>query len=164
LSRFGAVSAMRGIRYWSATDKSWRVLVTEAAALDKPDAKERRPDFSAREMKTGLDLFFAQHDSRSTGEVVYRMRVREAGADRIVLELENVTAVRTFFLTFFRPGGMKFLYFLERRAGENWGFYAMLSATSWSAEGNEASFINRADAFYRYFTGMQTDAEPPLAR
>ncbi|MBE0612063.1 MAG: hypothetical protein IH604_00185 [Burkholderiales bacterium] len=155
---------MRGIRYWSVTDGTWRVLVTEAAALDNPDASERRPDFALPEMKAGRDVFFAQHDSRSTSAVVYKMRVREADADHLVVELENVTAVRTFFITFFEPGGMKSLYFLERRAGENWGFYALLSANSWSAAGNEASFINRADAFYRHFSGVPTDGAPPMAR
>ena len=34
LGRFGAVSAFRGIQYWSASDKSWRVLITDAAALE----------------------------------------------------------------------------------------------------------------------------------
>ncbi len=164
LNRFGAVSTMRGIRYWSVTDKDWRVLVTEAVGLGGPDSKDRRPDFAAPEMKAGLDLFFAQHDSRSTGEVVYKMRAREAGADRIVLELENVTPVRAFIVTVFKPGAMKFLYFLERRTGANWGFYALLSANSSNAEGNEASFINRAAAFYRHFTGVPTDGAPPLAR
>lgn len=164
LNRFGAVSAMRGIRYWSVTDKEWRVLVTEAAGLGGLGSKARRADFAAPEMKAGLDLFFVQHDSRSTGEVVYKMRVREAGADRLVLELENVTPVRTFFVTVFRPGGMKFLYFLERRASGNWGFYALLSTNSSSAEGKEASFINRAAAYYRHFTGVPTDGAPPLAR
>jgi len=163
LERFGAISALRGMRYWSVTDKDWRILVTDAVALDAAEAKHRRPDFAASEMKAGLDLFFAQHDSRSAGEVVYKMRVREASADRLVLELENVTPVKAYFLTYFRPGAMKFLYFLERRSGENWGFYALLSANSWSAHGNEASFINRADAFYRHFTGAPTDGAPPLA-
>ncbi len=164
LNRFGAVSAMRGIRYWSVTDKEWRVLVTEAAALRGPDSKDRRPDFAAPEMRVGLDLFFAQHDSRSTGEVVYRMRVREAGADRLVLELENVSPVHAFIATIFGPGGMKFLYFLDRGAGGSWGFYAFLSANSSFAEGNSASFVNRAAAFYRHFTGVPTDGAPPLAR
>lgn len=164
LNRFGAVSAMHGIRYWSVTDKGWRDLVIEASAVDGPDSKIRRPDFTALEMKSGRDLFFAQRDSRSSGEVVYKMRVREAGAYRLVLEVENVTRVRAFLvMTVFKPGGMKFLYFLERRASGNWGFYALLSANSSYAKGNEASFINRAAAFYRHFTGVPTDGAPPLA-
>lgn len=164
LKRFGAVSTLRGIQYWSVTDKAWRVLVTDAAALLRPGSKDRRPDFAAAEMKVGQDLYFAQHDSRSTGEVVYRMRVREARADHIVLELENVTPVRAFIVTLFKPGDMKFLYFLHRRAGGTWGIYALLAANSSRAEGNEASFINRVAAYYRHFIGVPTDGSPPLAR
>lgn len=165
LNRFGAVSATRGIRYWSVTDKQWRDLVIEAAAIDGPGSKVRRPDFTAQEMKDGRNLFFTQRDTRSSGEVVYKMRVREAGVDRLVLELENVTRVRAFIvMTVFKPGGMKFLYFLQRRASGNWGFYVLLAANSSYAEGNAASFINRAAAFYRYFTGVPTDGAPPLAR
>lgn len=165
LQRFGAVSAMHGIRYWSVTDKQWRDLVIEASAVDGSDSKIRLPDFTVLEMKAGRDLFFAQRDTRSSGEVVYRMRVREAGADRLVLELENVTRVRAFIvMTVFKPGGMKMLYFLERRASGSWGYYALFSANSSYAEGNEASFINRAAAYYRHFTGVPTDGAPPLAR
>lgn len=164
LNRFGAISTLSGIRYWSVTDKEWRVLVTEADPVIGPDAKERRPDFSAAELKAGQNLYFVQRDSRSTGEVVYRMRVREAVADRLVVEVENVTPVRTFIFTVFVPGAMKTLYFLERRARESWGLYALLSADSSYAAGNEASFINRAAAYYRHFTGVPTDGAPPLAR
>ena len=165
LNRFGAVSAMRGIRYWSVTDKAWRELVTEAVALEGPDTKLRRRDFSASEMTAGVDLFFAQRDSRSSGAVIYRMRVQEVDADHLVLDVENVSRVRAFMvMTAFKPGGMKSLYFLDRRAGGNWGFYILLSANSVYAEGNEASFINRAAASYRHFIGVPTDGAPPLAR
>jgi len=75
-----------------------------------------------------------------------------------------VTPVRAFFLTIFRPAGIKFLYFLERRAKDKWGIYALLSANSSYAEEHAASFINRAAAFYRHFTGVPTDGAPPLAR
>lgn len=164
LNRFGAVSTLRGIRYWSVTDKDWRVLVMDAAALAGPEAKDRRPDFAPAEMKGGRDLYFAQHDTRSTGEVVYRMRVREAGADRLVLEMENLSPIRLLFVTLFSPGDMKFLYFLERRAGGQWGSYALLAANGSYADNNEASFINRAAAFYRHFIGVPADGAPPLAR
>ncbi len=164
LSRFGAVSTLSGIRYWSVSDKDWRPLIISAAALGDPASQGRRADFAAPEMKAGSNLFFAQRDRRSTGDVVYRMRVLEAGADLLVLDLENVSPVRAFILTIFEPGDMKLLYFLKRAAGGNWNLYALLSANSSYAEGNEASFINRAVAFYRHFSGAQTDGAPPLAR
>jgi len=50
LGRLGAISALRGIQYWSASDQSWRVLITDAAGLEGPSIKHRRPDFAATEM------------------------------------------------------------------------------------------------------------------
>ena len=89
--------------------------------------------------------------------------MREIGADRLVIELENASPIRAYFLTTFKSGGMKFPYFLDRRDNEHWGFYVRLSANSSYSVGNEASFINRAAAFYRHFTGVPTDGAPPMA-
>ena len=35
LGRFGAVSRLRGIRYWSVSDKDWRTLITDAFAVNE---------------------------------------------------------------------------------------------------------------------------------
>ena len=166
LTRFGAISTMLGLRYWSVTDKGWRVLITAAAALDAPNAKRRRPDFSLAEMKSGADLFFAQDDSRSSGAVVYRLRVLERGTDRIVIETENVDPIRAFIITLFPPGSLRATYFLERRGPGAWSFYGVSgtgSEASALADGHEASYVNRAAALYRYFTGVPGDTEPPAA-
>jgi hypothetical protein len=161
LSRFGAISTMRGIKYWSVTDKDWRILITDASAATGEDAKTHRPDFRPGELKPGRDVYFIQADSRSTGHVTYRMRVREAEPDRIVLELENVTPVRLLFVTLFKPGGMRFDYFLQRRANGLWTAYGLLAVASSRTSGNEASFVNRLVAFYRHFVGDQPDGAPP---
>ena len=34
LTRMGAISALRGIRYWSVSDNAWRTLIEHASALD----------------------------------------------------------------------------------------------------------------------------------
>ena len=166
LARFGAISSMRGIRYWSVTDKAWRVLITAAAALDGPNAKRRRPDFSPAEMKSGADLFFAQDDSRSSGSVVYRLRVLERSADRIGIETENNGPVRAFLVTLFPPGSLRATYFLERRDPGIWGFYG-LSGTGENASSlagdHEDSYVNRAVALYRYLIGVPGDRDPPAA-
>src|SRR5262249_11589056 len=166
LARFGAISTMRGLRYWSVTDQGWRVLITDAAALDGPNAKRRRTDFGPAEFKSGADLFFAQADNRSSSSLVYRMRVLEHSANRIVIETENVDPVRLFIVPLFPPGSLRATYFLERRAPNVWAFYG-LSGTAESvsrlASDHEASYINRAVALYRYLTGIPGDAAPPLA-
>jgi uncharacterized protein DUF6675 len=166
LARFGAVSIMRGLRYWSVTDKAWRTLITDSFAVDGPDAKQHRPDFNPDELKSGTDFFFAQDDSRSSGFTVYLMRVLEQGPSRIVLETENVTPVRVLIFTLFPPGSLRATYILERRGPRVWGFYGISGTgegASVLAGGHEASYINRAVALYRYFTGVPGDAEPPLA-
>ena len=165
LARFGAVSKFRGIQYWSASDKRWRVLITDAAALDGPSVKRRRPDFAAAEMETRKGVYFLQDDSRSSGPVVYRLQVLESGPARLVVKVENVSPVRTFMVTLFHPGDLQFVYFLEARSPGLWSLYS-LSRTGRGASslssGHEASYVSRAVAFYRHIAGIPTDQNPPV--
>jgi uncharacterized protein DUF6675 len=166
LRRLGAISTRRGVRYWSTTDKAWQVLITDAAALDGPDAKRRRPDFSVAEMMVGADLFFVQTDSRSSGEVIYRMRVGHSRADRIAVDTENVTPVKWHFLTLFPPGALKAAFWIERGSPATWRLYSLSGMTAGAssfAAGHEQSYVNRAVAIYRHLIGIPTDQEPPLA-
>jgi hypothetical protein len=163
LARFGAISAKRGLRYWSVTDKAWRVLITDAAALD---GQKRRSDFTVAEMKSGADLYFEEADNRSSDAVVYRLRVLEASPNRVVVEIENVTPIRAFFITLFPPGSLRATYFAERRGPDTWGFYGLSSngaEASALASVSEASYVNRAAALYRHFIGVPADRDPPLA-
>jgi hypothetical protein len=163
LARIGAASEMQGIRYWSVTDKQWRVLVTHSAAVQSATSAERRSDFSAAEMKQGRDLFFAQRDSRSTGEVVNRMRMLEATPDRLVIESENVSPIKTFVFTWFRPSELRTVHFLTRHSAGVWNYYALTAVDTKQSDSHMPSLINRAAALYRYVAGQPTDQEPPLA-
>jgi hypothetical protein len=167
LARFGGISRMTAIRYWSVTDQAWDPLVTSATALSGPDSGQRRPDFAPTELTEGSTLFFAQSDNRSSGEVVYRLLIRELRPDRLVIATENVTAVRKLILTMFAPGELQSTYFLERRSPGVWTYYS-LSRTSPDANplarGHAASYLNRAVALFRYVAGIPTDQEPPAAR
>jgi hypothetical protein len=166
LERLGAISALRTIRYWSATDKRWLGLITDASALEGPDASRRRPDFGAAEMRVGADLYFAQHDNRATGEVVYRLRFREIAPDRLVAETENVGAVRYLFVPLAGPGDLQAVYFLDRLAPDVWGYYGLARTGAGASpllEGHEASYVNRAVALFRHLAGLPTDQGPPAA-
>jgi len=166
LARFGAVSTMVGLRYWSSTDRQWRELVTSAVALEEPDRRIQRSDFSVAEMKSGRDLYFAQRDNRSSGEVIYRIHVRQASADRIVVAIENVTGVRLLLLTLFPAGSLQTVYILERQSDDVWGYYSLgRTATSSSVftAGFAASYANRAIAVYRHIAILPEDATPPAA-
>jgi hypothetical protein len=165
LAAFGRISSLRGIRYWSVGDRSWRTLVTGAAALDGPGTRRRRADFALAEMAHGADLYFTQEDSRSSGEVVYRMQVLENGPDRVTVAVENVTSVRFLLVPLFAPGDLRCTSYLERLSPGVWGYYALWGLRAGAqTSGHEASSVNRALAFYRHIAGIPTDQEPPAAR
>jgi hypothetical protein len=163
LQRFGAVSSLRGLRYWSVTDKLWRVLINDASATGAGEPRQRRPDFTNSELRRGAEVYFAQNDSRSSGEVIYRMRVKEADNDRIAVELENISRVRALMFTLFEPGDLKSVYFMDRGPKGIWRMYALSAAGGEYAGRSEASLINRAAAYYRHFSGTPGDQEPALA-
>jgi hypothetical protein len=157
LARLGAVSKKKGMRYWSVHDKAWRVLVTDAAALAAPKAGERRADFTTAEMKPGAELFYEESDNRSSAPVVYRMRVLERDGKRIVVETENLSPIRAFMVTLFPPGSLRTAYFLEQRDAGTWVVYGLSSTgedASSLAASSEESYVNRAVALYRHYTGQ----------
>jgi len=161
-SRFGAISTTKGIKYWSVTDKAWRVLITDATALTPQE--KRRPDFGPADVTSGADLYFEQQDNRSSRPVIYRMHIGALTPDRLAVSLENVTAVRVFGISVFDPGDLRSLYFLQRRSG-SWTYYSLsiMVNPGFAGSGSQPSFVNRAAAFYRHFIGLPTDQEPPAA-
>ncbi len=167
LVRIGAISAKSNVRYWSTTEKSWRPLVTEAFALSGPEVALKRADFNAAQFTKGQSLFFAQSDNRSSGKTIYRDRVLVSDRDHLVVASENLTPVKKMMLTLFDAGDMQAIYFLERRAPGVWTFYSLTRtrmASSLLPTGGDASYINRAVAFYRWVAAIPTDQEPPAAR
>jgi len=164
--RFGGISTLLDIRYWSVHDKEWLPLVTAAVALDGPDPQRTRRDFAASDIGPGADLYYAQTDNRSARAVIYRLHVTEIGPDRLSIEAMNVTPVRYSVLTLFEPGALRTAYFLTRLGPDNWGYYSLTrtgAGTSSFAGGHAPSYVNRAVAFYRHVVGIPTDREPPAA-
>jgi uncharacterized protein DUF6675 len=131
LKRFGAISTLKGLKYWSVTDGGWRTLITSAEALDAPESGHSRPDFTLAEMKSGKDLYFAQQDNRTSEEVVYRMQVRDLSANG-------------------------FVQFVERESPGVYGYYGLAFAGESLASSialPQASYVNRALALYGQLTG-----------
>ena len=166
LQRMGAISQLAGMRYWSTTHKRWQTLVVDAHALTALRSGQRREDFTPAEMKEGSVLYFEQADNLS-GKAIYRMHVAEASADRIVIDVENVSTMRYLFIPIFHAGETQSICFLDRESENVWRYYSIVR-TGKNANrliaGNEASAVNRAVAFYRYLAGIPTDREPPAAR
>jgi len=166
LRRAGAVSQLAGLRYWSTTHQQWQTLIKDAWALTAAQSGRRRLDYAPDELKAGSAVYFQQTDNL-TGKGIYRMRIAEASADRIVFGVENVDTMRYLFLPVFPPGELQSVYFLDRESNDVWGYYSILRTglnASALVTANESSAINRAVAFYRWFVGIPMDREPPAAR
>lgn len=165
LARFGAQSAWRGVRYWSVTDGRWDTLIADAAALESADRRRRRADFTLPELKSGADLYFLQQDNRSSDAVVYRMRVGAIDSGRLVVTIENVSAVSLLIFTLFDSGDLESTYVFKKLGPEDWGYFSLSGAREGAAViGNyEASYLNRAAAIYRHLVGIPGDQEPPMA-
>jgi hypothetical protein len=164
LARFGALSKWRGIIYWSVTDGRWATLITDAAALNSSSHKQRRPDFTLSELKSGADLYFLQKDNRSSRPIIYRMRMTAIEPNRLVVTIENVSAVTLFVFTLFDPGDLESTYIFKKISPTNWGFYSLSGVRERAAViGNhEASYLSRTAAIYRHLVGIPGNQEPPL--
>ena len=166
LTRAGSISGLQQVRYWSTSDKAWRPLALDAAALSSADPKARRQDFSANELMASGPFYYWMNDSRSSS-VVYRMLVLEREPQRLVLASENASPVRALFVTLFEPGVLQTVEIFQRRGADVWEYYLLTRVdqrASIFADGHEASYINRAIARYRHLVGIPTDREPPAAR
>jgi hypothetical protein len=165
LARVGTISALRSIQYWSTTDKKWTPLSNDASALTGPDSKSRRRDFSASELVKGANLYYWEDDAR-TGPAVYRLRVWESASERFVISSDNVTPIRRFWFTLFKPGALQSVLIVEHIAPDVFGVSILNRSgegASMLTAGHESSYVNRATALYRQLAGIKTDQEPPAA-
>jgi hypothetical protein len=166
IGRFGAISQLVAVEYWSTTDQKWRPMVSSAAAIVATDSRKPRADYSAAELTTGEDRYYIVTDTRLGHSVAYRLRKRLSQPGRLVVETANVDAIRKWGLTLYAPEDVDTLYFLSERSPGVWAYYSITRVlpNSVLAEGHDESFINRAVALYRHYMGLPTDAEPPAAR
>lgn len=165
LARVGTISALRSIQYWSTTEKKWGPLSNDAFALTGPDSKLRRPDFLPSELVKGAELYYWEDDTR-TGPAVYRLRVSESAPERFIISCENVTPIRRFWFTLFKPGALQSVLIIEHIAPGLFGVSVLNRSgegASVLTEGHETSYVNRATALYRQLAGIRTNQEPPAA-
>lgn len=151
-ARIGAVSSTDGLLYWSATDGRWRPLISRAFALARATPDAPRADFTADEVMSGESLTFGQDDTRSSGLNLYSLAARAAGPDRLVIETVNLTPIRYLFVTLFEPRDLVAVHVIDRLGPAEWGYYGLSAVRGGAPEGHEASFVNRATAFYRFLT------------
>jgi len=165
LARVGAISALRSIQYWSTADRKWGPFSNDASALTGPDSASRRPDFSASEFVKGAELYYWEDDPH-TGPAIYRLHILESTSDRFVISSDNVTPIRRFWLTLFKPGALQSVLTIEHVAPGLFGVFVLNRSgdgASALTAGHESSYVNRATALYRQLAGIKTDQEPPSA-
>lgn len=165
LDRFGAISTMVGIKYWSLTDRAWKTLIVNAAALDGPDGQKRQ-DFKAGELRNG-DAYFSQQDNRTPGAVTYRMHLLRSSADQVVINVTNVTSVKFHMVPLFRPGDLQSVYILRKVSPDEWTYLNISGAKKslgFLGGDEEGSFRNRVFAFYRHFSAFPMEQNDHLAR
>jgi hypothetical protein len=155
LARFGTISTLPNVKYWSVTENDWRTLITHAAALRGPDLSESRADFTGTELKNGKDLYFTETDNRLGEPVIYRMRATAKG-ETLVITTENVSAVQKFMLPLASPGDLQSIHYLTQIAPGTWSYYALARTVApplgmFGIVRNE-SYVNRALALYSHFT------------
>ena len=166
MRQMGAISALKGLSYWSRTRQQWQTLILQAYALRDADSDQPRADFSPDEFKQGKLLYFAEEDNVS-GKATYRMQILNATADHLVVEVENVSTIRYHLLPVIRPGELQSIYFLDRESDRVWRYYSIVRTgkhVNHLLVGDGSSLINRAVAFYRYYVGIPGKQEPPAAR
>lgn len=161
--RVGAVSALDGLQYWSATDGAWRELISQSQALSGPRVEETRGDFSAQDVMGGGTLFMTQRDTRSSGGNLYALSGAVQGRDQLSVTTVNLTAIRFLVATVFAPETLVSTHVFTRLDGYVWGYYGLIVVKPGGRTRGVASFINRAAAFERFLTGRSPTAEPPLA-
>jgi hypothetical protein len=165
IGRFGAISELLTVQYWSTTDHRWRPLVSSAAAITGTTSTQPRADYSPVELLTGEDRYYLITDTRSGRASTYRLRLQQLQRGRVIVETSNVVAVKQWGITLYATRGLDTWYFLDERSPGVWSYYSITRAlpASFLAAGHEKSYINRAVALYRHYMGLPTDAEPPSA-
>jgi hypothetical protein len=166
IERFGSISALSAVQYWSTTDQKWRPMVSSASAIVSASSTLPRADYSPAELVTGEDRYYSMSDTRSGRAVTYRLRLWQNQPAELVVDITNVDAIKQWGITLYAPGGLHTLYFLKKQSPDIWAYYSITRVVpnSFLAAGHDKSYINRAVALYRYIVGLQTDAEPPSAR
>lgn len=165
IGRFGAISELLTVQYWSTTDHEWRPLVSSASAIVGPRSTQPRADYSAAELATGDDRYYRITDTRSGHAITYRLRLRATQQGRVVVQTSNVDAIKEWGITLYAADGLDTWYFLDERAPGVWAYYSITRVlrANFLAEGHEKSYINRAVALYRHYMRLPTDTEPRSA-
>lgn len=163
LARLGTVSGLKGMPYWSYTEKNRQLLIRESYAVDNPVAMKPRADFSPAELRSGAPLYFVQSDNRAAALVPYSLQLLSAGPERLVLRVENVGDLRYMSFKLVAAHDMQWMMAVEPLGHGHWGYRSLLGICrlGWGrAEQHRLSNLARCVAMFDHLAGRQTDIEP----
>jgi hypothetical protein len=164
LSRFGALSRYKSIRFWSIMHQTWEEMVTAAGFVDGPSARYSHPDLMPADFVSGREFYYYEIDR--TGRTLHRLTVRRRTQDLAELATENISPVRYTLFTLFEPRALQTATFIERRGANEWGYYQTIGVgegADFIALRSPSPYINRLTAFYRFMADIPTDSLPPAA-
>jgi hypothetical protein len=166
IKRFGAISKLPGVLYWSTTDQAWRPMVSAAMAVDSAGSAEARADYSIDELAAGISHYYRVTDTRTYDSINYRLRMWASPAGQILVETANVDSIKKWGITLYKADGLHTLYYLNERSAGRWSYYSITRAVpaTFLAKGHDKSYVNRAIALFRHYMGMPVTGEPPAAR
>lgn len=162
LARVGAVSTLKGMPYWSFTDRQRQPLIREAYAIDAPATARPRPDFTVAELRRGQDLFFVHSDNRSSALVPFVMRVTQQAPDSFALRVENIGDVKFMGFTVLAPREIQWGVSVEHLGGNRFGYRALLGVRKLrmgSADKHRQSNLARVVAMFDLLSGRVTEVE-----
>jgi hypothetical protein len=165
LTRYGALSQYKSIRFWSTMHQAWEPFVVQAGFTDGIAANYTQPDLRPADFVTGREFYYYEIDPR-TGRTIHRLTVHQRTADRVEISTENMTAMKYAMFTIFEPHGLRSATIIERHGPNEWGYYQTIGVGEGSdfiAVHSASPYINRLTALYRYMAGMPTDGSPPAA-
>ena len=165
LQRFGAISELQTVQYWSTTDQAWRPLVSAAFAVTSTDSDQPRADYGSAEL-VGSRRFYRVTDTRTHDPVNYSLEIHPAPHGQILAETTNIDPIKKWGITLYSRDGLHTLYFLNERSPGVWSYYSITRVVpaTFLARGHEKSYVNRAIALYRHYLRLPTTADPPAAR
>ncbi len=162
LTRFGAVSSLKGLPYYSFTDRKRQPFIRESYAIDNPASVRPRADYTATELRSGAELYFVHSDNRSSTLVPFGLQLLQSTDNGFQVRIENLANIRMYGLMLVATREMQWSVALERLGPGRWGYRSLLGLHKLRlgrAEQHRLSNLSRCVAMFDLLAGRQTDIE-----
>ncbi len=162
IARIGAVSAQAGLSYWSFSDRRRQVLVRESAAVQADNHSHPRADFSAADLRSGMECVFVQTDNRIAAPVAYAMQLVQTTPQSVTLRVENLDDIRMLGFMVVAVREMQWLLTVDRLGPGLWGYRSLLALHRLRLgpdEQHRLSNLSRSVALFDHLVGRQSAVE-----